>query len=87
MKRTIIGVAIAAVGIIGPAHADASHPELTAWRCAYTGDANVGYAIPSNITALTADVQLPTGQYCIVRTRIGPISGTWVRLGSVRLGS
>jgi hypothetical protein len=85
MKKAIIGLAIAALGIIAPAHADASHPELTAWRCAYTGDANIGYATPSNFTALTVDGQLPNGQYCIVRTRIGPISGTWVRLGSVRL--
>jgi hypothetical protein len=86
MKKMIIGVAIAALGIIGPSHANASGPGLTAWRCAYTGDANVGFAIPSSVAALTVDGRPPNDQSCDVQTKIGQISGTWVRLGSVPLG-
>jgi hypothetical protein len=86
MKKTIIGFAIATLGIIGAARADASRLDPTAWRCAYTGDANVGYVVPSNVVALTVDGQPPNDQSCYVQTKFGRITGTWVRLGSVALG-
>jgi hypothetical protein len=86
MKKAIIGVAIVALGTIAPVHADASRPALAAWRCAYMGDANVGFAIPSNAAALTVDGHSPNDQSCKVQTKIGLISGTWVRLGSVTVG-